>query len=124
MKNCQNCLKDFEPNSGKQKFCSDRCKVSFARKLAKGDVTTANKIKPPIKESIPDKVEKKVENNWVKEVEDFCNKENITPIDLIVSYNLKKSLKKESPVEKKELTNEPTFGDSFVSSLRKRKCGL
>jgi len=32
MKNCQNCNSEFEPNSGKQKFCSDKCKVAFSRK--------------------------------------------------------------------------------------------
>lgn len=31
MKSCLNCQIDFEPNSGKQKFCSDKCKVAFSR---------------------------------------------------------------------------------------------
>ena len=35
MKNCQNCQIEFEPNSGKQKFCSDKCKMSFSRNAKK-----------------------------------------------------------------------------------------
>ena len=31
MKVCLNCNEEFEPNSGKQKFCTDKCKVAFSR---------------------------------------------------------------------------------------------
>lgn len=42
MKICLNCNKEFEPNSGKQKFCTDKCKVAFSRN--KKLVTTETKV--------------------------------------------------------------------------------
>lgn len=36
MKVCDNCQVEFEPKSPKQKFCSDKCKVAFSRKKARG----------------------------------------------------------------------------------------
>lgn len=45
LKACPNCQKVFTPNSPKQKFCSPKCKVAFARKTAKElGVTTADKL--------------------------------------------------------------------------------
>lgn len=42
MKICLNCNEEFEPNSGKQKFCTDKCKVAFSRN--KKLVTTETKV--------------------------------------------------------------------------------
>lgn len=53
-------------------------------------------------------------NDWVKEIEDFCEKENITPQDLIIYYK-NKAVKKES--------NPTPQTETFFDKLRKKKLG-
>ena len=129
MKNCPNCLKDFEPNSGKQKFCSDKCKVAFGRKLAKDGVTTADKIPPPENE----KNESKNSYSWVNKIEKYCGEEGITPEDLILSHkerfkavkSKKGSNMSNSEEKPKSNTRDETTSSSFwFSDYRKKKLGL
>lgn len=80
MKECPNCKENFKPKIGKQKFCSDKCKVAFARKTAKAlGLKSGKTMLDEIRED-----NKKVE--WVKEVEDFCNKNGCTHKELIEAY--------------------------------------
>jgi hypothetical protein len=129
MKNCPNCLKDFEPNSGKQKFCSDKCKVAFGRKLAKDGVTTADKIPPPENE----KNESKNSYSWVEEIEKYCGEEGITPEDLILSHKErnkplrnKKGSNTSNKEDKRNLgkKNETESNSFWFSDYRKKKLGL
>src|SRR5688572_25699618 len=77
---CPNCEEKFEPNHGKQIFCSDRCKVAHGRSKAKElGLVPASEIAPP-------------EAPWVAKMEEFCNANGITPFDLISYYKTKKSI--------------------------------
>lgn len=65
-------------------------------------------------------VEDKEKAKWVKDVEDFCNTNNITPKDLIAAYF--KPVKKK--VEVKDLTPQNSSGESYLDKRRKMKLGI
>jgi hypothetical protein len=86
-KNCKNCSKDFEPNHGKQIFCSDNCKVYYSRKKAIVSPTGGVEIsKEGSKMSVPDPELTKKRIDWLdayKRACDYCDTAGISPDDLI-----------------------------------------
>lgn len=70
---CENCQEEFETESGKKRFCTDRCRVAFNR--AKDKVFT-----PENYEKLPSFLK---QPKWVKEIEDYCGNAGILPSELI-----------------------------------------
>lgn len=120
MKNCPNCLQDFEPNSGKQKFCSDKCKVSFARKTAKGieGVKTANEVPQPQNKEISESDLIDIEVG--KQLIEFCklNKTNTDDLFSWLMDNYGKKPKTPSIVIKQG--KESTFHDFAMDKCYKK----
>ena len=83
-KKCLQCDKPFEPNHGKQKFCSDKCKVAYSRAQKKSVDPGLNKFdgvfKKIAKESgLPD-------NTWQQSIEEYCGIIGMTPAELIADH--------------------------------------
>lgn len=102
-KKCElsSCGKEFEPNSNRQRFCTNKCKRKAAIIAGGQDVTSAAEVAPPEKPKSENIIPTANVEPWIKKVHDFCIKENITPDDLIDVYNQKKppkQKKKEEPV--------------------------
>lgn len=131
MKECINCKKEFEPNSGKQKFCSGKCKMAFSRN--KKLVNTV--IKPEFIPKCKEVETISTVTSWIKEIEDYCGEQGILPSDLIEAHKSLMSLKikKDDNIPKskgnenlsqKNQNNDIPFVNSFRNSLRNKKCGL
>lgn len=73
---CLNCEAPFVSNSEKKKFCSDKCRVVYSRKLKGGKITP---------EVVSENV-KIIEAAWITEVREFCDKQGIIPQDLIDTW--------------------------------------
>lgn len=140
---CENpaCCATFETDSKKKRFCSDRCRVAYGRSLAKGDVTTADKIPVP-----PAKIEDKkvalpadylaVKNiklelpSWAKAIEDYCNKSGCMPSDLIDAHQNKSTSSigqkkgKDSKIKESGKSDETPAGETYMEKrLRLKNTG-
>lgn len=109
-KNCENCLGEFETDSGKKRFCSDRCRVAFNRAKDKALAV----IKATTKSDASGKY---IELNWIKEIEDYCSNAGVLPADLIEFHrNHHKPIKgkeKGKEVIVKDLTKSNVVGKPY-----------
>lgn len=151
MKTCLNesCGKDFEPNSTKQRFCSDRCRVAFNRaKKAKenlGDlghkVTTANKIEVIEQNQLQAYQEAEYDRENGKRLRQFAAAKKINVEDLFAwmmnTYGVKPELgkgkgevtgrstnprtKKTMEVVDGETVREAPSGESYLEKRRRLK---
>ncbi len=98
---CEYCGKQFQPNHKKQKFCNDAHKQAFHRSGALNPDT----IQGAVKASLEEKKEPLANASevlatlppWVKEIENFCNKNNCTPKELMEYFSGKKNEKIKRP---------------------------
>lgn len=99
-KPCKECGNEFEAKSNAHKFCSDQCKMNAAMKAGGSKVKKASELKQVTKalKTVAQPVKQK---DWVKQIEDYCDKNGLIPQDLIDFHKgLKKPDKKEKrPVE-------------------------
>jgi DNA-binding protein H-NS len=66
---------------------------------------------------------------WITQIEELCNKDGITPQDLIECYQAAKGGKKGLKTPKEPKNTQPEvkpskFSSNFSENLRKAKCGL
>lgn len=97
IKPCKECGKDFEAKSNAQKFCSDQCKMDAAMKAGGNEVKKASEVKQVTKD-LKTVAQPIKSNDWVKQIEDYCDKNGLIPQDLI---DFHKGLKKPERKEKK-----------------------
>lgn len=107
--NCKFCFNSFEAKRNTATFCCDLHRTLFGKlsndeKLEKskrlagislgtlsGKVTTANNVTPP---------EEKKQEEWVTNIEKYCELEGITPIELIETHK-----SRNKPLKSKKGTN-------------------
>lgn len=97
VKNCNNCGKEFEAKCNAQKFCSDQCKKEVALKAGGSEVKPASEVKKKadkLAKSLKKIAQPIISTGWEQEIADFCEKESITPADLIQAYKDKGKPKK------------------------------
>ncbi len=141
---CTNCNLEFEQNSGKQKFCSDKCKVAYAR-ASKKPITTDKEEIIGLSEFHEEMIKKcdehdklslkiqslKLTEKWIGIIEDFCSNERIFPLDLIECYKNRnkavKGLKIENKVKIHDLNMDKSVGTVYNPNnnpIWKKKMGL
>lgn len=102
-KQCNHCKKEFQPNHGKQIFCSTNCRVASSR--SKKEIS-GNSIKPK-------EADKFFQKGWVPLIEKYCLEEaGIDPEALIEQHrSFKKKIAELSKAIPKvqviDLTNNP-----------------
>jgi hypothetical protein len=79
MKNCKKCGKEFEPNHGKQLFCSVNCKVAYFRANGKKEI-----VEEPAKTETA--INSSELDQWNK-VKLYCSENDLTPDKLILYHD-------------------------------------
>lgn len=136
-RNCLNpdCGKEFAPNHGKQKYCSDRCKVHYSR-LKKDNPpafkdgmnkNNANGVLVLPKKSVEAKfikatIEAQKNIEWIKIVEDYCNQQGCTPEDLIEAHKNKNKRISFSSIKPKKEKDKVIPGERY--DRRKKMIGI
>lgn len=113
MKNCKHCNQEFEPNHGKQLFCSDACKMAHHR-----SDKNSGTVKGVLHDLLPS-VDAKTGNViinwrpvWVTEFDSFFEKEGITPEKMLAEYV---EMKKQKTSEKLSINKIIQAGDKHES---------
>lgn len=94
--------------------------LDYFKEQGNKTISMVNKLRRTIGE-VNDQISTKTD--WITQIEDYCNSENIMPNDLILfhkEYNGKIKLKSALKAEIKPNQDR----SNFMSDLQKKKCGL